>query len=383
MVYHVLPEAETFSEHRGGAISRWCANVLRADGNGRIVCAEADATWGFGSDAVVVVRLLLWYRRVLRFARGRMPWRYRLLMCRAIFAGLVSRVRAGDVIYIHNRPELVSVFRALLGSKRVAIALHMHNSHLATYPRKVAGVTEAALTLFCSRFLEDEARRRFLELGATAVIANGADPRLFFPSQPSVDSVPTIPTILFVGRLVPEKGAHVFIEALRLLEHRGTIVWGKVVGSAEFGSSPQTAYSRRLQLDAGARIEFAAYVSGSALAAQYRSATIFCCPSVWNEAFGMVNVEAMATRLPVVATDVGGVRDIFSNGGALLVPPNAADKLADAIEQLVCDPPLRETLAAAGYRAFMERFDWSIIAERYRELIAQLLEPASYSVSVD
>ena len=75
------------------------------------------------------------------------------------------------------------------------------------------------------------------------------------------------------------------------------------------------------------------------LAAEFRKAQIFCCPSTWSEPFGMVNVEAMATALPVIATAVGGIPEIFQEGGGLLIPSNSPGALAAAIELLLKDSP--------------------------------------------
>ncbi len=371
MIYHLLPETETFSEHGGGAQSRWVANVLRADAGAKIVCARADSTWQFPADRIIRVSGLAQYGDALRSSRGRMPWSLRLAMCRALFTSFAARLRAGDVVYIHNRPELVAILRDVLGPGKIRIVLHLHNSHLVNNPRGLVRRARADAIVFCSAALEREAQAIFADLPPTAVIPNGADPQLFRPSSDTLANL-WAPIVLFVGRLVPEKGAHVLVAALAILSERGIAVCGRIVGSADFGRSRQTRYTRELQSSAGANVTFVDYRTGAALAQEFRQAAIFCCPSVWDEPFGMVNVEAMASALPVVASAVGGIPEIFAAGGALLVPPDSPASLADALERLVRDPALRRQLAAEGNAAFRDRFTWEIVRERYLRLIRDL-----------
>jgi len=104
----------------------------------------------------------------------------------------------------------------------------------------------------------------------------------------------------------------------------------------------------------------------------FRDADIFCCPSVWDEPFGMVNVEAMASQLPVVATRSGGVPEAFFEGGGLVVERGSEYALAQAIETLVTDSTLRFRLAQEGYESFRRNFTWQTVRERYHEIVEQL-----------
>ena len=86
----------------------------------------------------------------------------------------------------------------------------------------------------------------------------------------------------------------------------------------------------------------------------------------------MVNVEAMASALPVVASAVGGIPEVFREGGGILVPPADPEKLASAIESLARSPGLRARLASAGHASFLRNFRWSVIREQYQRAIAEL-----------
>jgi spore coat protein SA len=97
---------------------------------------------------------------------------------------------------------------------------------------------------------------------------------------------------------------------------------------------------------------------------------------VGKEPFGMVNVEAMATRLPVVATAVGGIPEIFSDGGGTLVQPGSAGEIADAIESLLKNTAKRQELADRGYEVYRARFRWPQIRSEYLKLVRQVSSAA-------
>ena len=86
----------------------------------------------------------------------------------------------------------------------------------------------------------------------------------------------------------------------------------------------------------------------------------------------MVNVEAMATALPVVASAVGGIPEIFERGGGLLVPPNRAEELANAIELLVTDAGRRAQLSQEALCSFQTRYRWQGIRSQYHALVNSL-----------
>jgi spore coat protein SA len=372
MIYHVLPEVEPFSEHHGGALSRWAANVLRGDKNSIIVCPWADSSWGFPSEQVwsfAGLRHFVWSSRIVRsrFLASR------LSLLRLLFAPLSNKLQRGDTVYIHNRPEFALALSPICRRKSARIVLHMQNSHLmGWFPIDPSSLDVDAM-VFCSAFIKTEAIQYASRAGTAVVIPNGADEEMFFPSSDTSPKEDGEPLVLFVGRLVPAKGVHFFADALGLLLQRGVKVSGKIIGSTGFGHNRTSDFIDNIKRNLSSNVQFADYVSGQDLAEEFRRATIFCCPSVFIEPFGMVNVEAMATRLPVVATAVGGIPEIFRQGGAILVPPSSVVELADAIELLVKNPAMRRDLANQGYQAYKTRFRWQRIRDQYLELVQQVL----------
>src|SRR5215475_123446 len=105
MIYHLLTESEPFSEHFGGALSRWTANVLREDDSAVVVCPWADDSWNFTGGRTITLPGFSDYQAWSHIFRSRLAIRLRLSLLRSILAPLVTRFEEGDVVYVHNRPE--------------------------------------------------------------------------------------------------------------------------------------------------------------------------------------------------------------------------------------------------------------------------------------
>ena len=353
--YHLLTEAEPFSEYHGGAISRWAGNVLRSSRHGVVVCPAADDSWGFAPESTWVLPRLRDYRRLRKYL-ARLPWPAHARVILGLFGGLVERLCPGDIVWIHNRPEFAVALSPHIQSRGGRVVLHLHNAHLAEGPENLMRQVEVDRLVFASHFLLQQAERRFPTLGASSVLYSGADESIFYPAEARSRS--HSPTVLFAGRLVEDKGVHILVEAMNLLEQQRVGVKANIVGSSNFGSAPETSYVRRLKAASPGTVTFLPYRSGAELGELFRQANIFCSPAVWDEPFGLVNVEAMATGLPVVTTRTGGASEIFSSGGGLLVERGSAVQLATALQRLAEDPDYRARLGQQGYAAFLRRFTW-------------------------
>jgi spore coat protein SA len=373
-VVHLLTETDSFSDVHGAALQRWVANILRFEEESAVVaCARADSSWGL--DHVRTLRLPgLWAYSQIR-GRYRLPWSIRQRMLRKILKPALAGLNPGSVVWVHNRPDYASAIEAEVRAAGAKLVVHLHNSLLTSFPRMVSGLLHADCFVFCSEYLEREARRVHPELERTCVIYNGADERRFFPrmQRDNWTGEQRAPVVLFAGRLVPEKGAHIFVEAMWLLLARGIRARGRLLGATGFGSaSPATAYSRSIRRDAPPNIEFGGYRPASALADEFRRADIFCSPSAWEEPFGLVNVEAMASGLPVVSTRGGGVPEVFADGGGVLVERGSATELAAALEGLIRNRARRRQLGIEGYSSFQRNFTWKTAHRHYREVLAGL-----------
>jgi spore coat protein SA len=359
ITYHLLTEAETFSEFAGGAISRWAGNVLRNTSHSVVVCPNADRTWCFSQESIHVLPAMVLYRH-LRRQLEHLPWFFHCRFIRGVFGRLIKRVRSGDIVWIHNRPEFAVAITPLIHRAGGRVVLHLHNSHLVDRPERLMRQVRVDRLVFVSEFLRQQARSKFPQLDASSVLYNGADQSIFYPAEERKRD-PETTTVLFAGRLVADKGVHILLDAMRLLEKQGVRLQAQIVGSSSFGMGKETDYTRRLKGNSPASVVFLPYCSGTGLGNLFREADIFCSPSVWEEPFGLVNVEAFASALPVVSTYGGSSGEIFAHGGGILVESGSAVQLASALRLLAENPELRMRLGQQGYAAFLERFTWSSV----------------------
>jgi phosphatidylinositol alpha-mannosyltransferase len=187
-----------------------------------------------------------------------------------------------------------------------------------------------------------------------ALIPNGVDTNLFAPRPRRIDSTLRL---LFVGHWHnPRKGLPVLLDAYERLLQRGVSVSLDVAGDG--GLQPK----RTLE-----GLTYHPAVSDPRrLADLYRAADVFVAPSLGQESFGIVLLEAMACALPVVCSDIDGYRAVVPERGARLVPPGDVEALASALADLATNRPLRQQMAETNRAAAMP-YDWSQIAARVRE----------------
>lgn len=175
--------------------------------------------------------------------------------------------------------------------------------------------------------------------------------------------------LLFVGRLVEQKGMRYLIQALpEILKSHSQVVLNIV------GDGPEKEYLHRLAVDSGVgeHVRFLGAIENSKLSELYGHAALFVTPSL-VEGFGLTIVEALGCACPVVATDLPAIRDIVvgSVTGLICEQGNSAD-LAAKVCLLLEHPELRVSMGRAGRQHVQERFDWSVIAGRYASLIDEL-----------
>lgn len=370
MIYHILSEMEAFSESQGGALSRWVANVAR-DQRNLIVCPSADESWNFPREQLICISRWKYYRI---FKIRRWPSVFRRAMIKWIFSALIADLKQGDVLWFHNRAQYAACLRSHLASIGVKTVLHMQNSFSRdTRAEEYVELAEIPI-VFCSRFLAAETQLAHPELSKRSyVIYNGADDRLFYPRQKrdGADGRTGV-TVLYVGRVIPQKGVHVLLGAMSLLQKQGVDVECRIVGASFFGGSKANSYMQELDKVAPNNVHFVGYRSGEDLANEFRRADIFCCPSIWQEPFGMVNVEAMACGIPVVASNVGGIPEALESGAGILVPPDDAEALAEALVRLITNEGLRRRMGEDALKIFRRRFSWSHVRAQYLTVLEEI-----------
>lgn len=376
MVYHLL--GEPFSAYTGLALSSFVANMMRFDERSVVVCSQADDTWGFRADRILVKPQLRILAAVIRGSTMR-GWRFlplsirRQIICR-MFGSVLSQLKSEDIVWCHNWPYVAEALEPAIHARGAKLIYRAHNT-LAPYAAQglFKSFTPDAF-VFNSEAMRQEALELMPYLKNTYAVHNGADEALFHPLPAGATRNRPVPIVLYVGRLVPQKGVHVLIEAMEILQQRNVQVLCKVVGSSHAGGSQSkmTAYVKSLHNCRPPNVQFEGFRAATEIAQEYRAADVFCCPSTWQEPFGNVNVEAMASGIPVVATRVGGIPEIAAEGGIVLVEPGSAVKLADALQKLIEDQDLRQRVAADGLASFRRRFTWGVIHKQCNAIVNSL-----------
>jgi glycosyltransferase involved in cell wall biosynthesis len=171
----------------------------------------------------------------------------------------------------------------------------------------------------------------------------------------------------FAGRLVPEKGGAVLVDALHDLPAARLVVAGE--------GPERRRLERAARAQLNGRVRFEPWQGSLAMPAWLSALDALAVPSLttrgWEEQFGRILIEAMACGVPVVGSDSGEIPRVIGPAG-LVVPEGDARALADALTRLSHDPALRARLAAAGRNRVLAEFTNARVVERtvafYREL---------------
>jgi glycogen synthase len=245
--------------------------------------------------------------------------------------------------------------------------------------------------------VSEETRRDILRLfnvdpDRVRIIYNGIDPEEYYPRKER-DQVekqgidPNKPFILFVGRIARQKGIIHLVNAIKYLEPGF-----QVVLCAGAPDTPEIAEEmKRAVAEAQSKREGVIWIEKMVpkeVAYQlYSHSAVFCCPSIY-EPFGIINLEAMACETAVVASAVGGIKEVVVDGETgFLVPleqmqespfePVDPDKFsrdfAEKINLLMRDEPLRRRFGEAGRKRAVEKFSWATIAAETKRMYESLL----------
>ena len=224
------------------------------------------------------------------------------------------------------------------------------------------------------------------------IIYNGIDPEEYYPRQ-SVDLLPKNgidpdkPFILFVGRIARQKGIIHLVNAIKYLDPGF-----QVVLCAGAPDTPEIAEEmKRAVTEAQSKREGVIWidkmVTKDVVYQLYTHAAVFVCPSIY-EPFGIINLEAMACETAVVASAVGGIKEVVVDGetGFLVPleqmqttpfepvdPVKFSRDLAEIINLLMADPALCKKFGQAGRQRAVDKFSWASIAAETKKMYESLL----------
>lgn len=351
-----------------------------------------------------VLRLL---ERLARFPRRRRPVFASRLYYLTYIIQIAKDIRAQacDIVHIFNFSQFVPVIRAFNPSIR--IVLHMHCEWLTQLDRDMVEkrLKKADLIVGCSDYITNNIRSSFPRYASRCqTVLNGVDIfRFSTKRKPEIDDSNRPRRLLYVGRVSPEKGLHVLLEAFSKVVEQYPRVQLEIVGAASEApfdftlllsddqemsalagfytgaAKKKGLYVPRLREQLSAenladKVMFRGNVPHAALGPHYHNADIFVFPSVWQEPFGIPLVEAMASQVPVVASRSGGIPEIVGDRKTgFLVDRGDAPTLADAVLTLLRNHELRRTMGAAGRERVTNLFCYEHIAdtllEQYKALV--------------
>ena len=346
--------------------------------------------------------------------RTRRPYFDTKLYYREYFTGLARDLRTNPVDIVHL-PQVLQYAPLLRNAAPNAkIVLHMHQDELALLDEHPLRARLESLDgiVTVSEWVTRRAVQRFPTLAARVhTIGNGVDIERFHP-----DAVPPATTgpvrLLFVGRISPDKGVHVLMEAFdRLAQERSDVTLdvvgkpgmlpfdvlglllrndpqlgglGEFYGRSRFDGllaalrgqrrSYFDALTAQLSPTAAARVRFHGTIPFTDLLALYQQSHLLVLPSIWNESYGMPVAEAMACGVPVLASNCGGVPELLEQGisGELLARGDV-DGLLRMLRELTGNRARLADMACAARRR-AELLTWDRSAERLGQVYDALVE---------
>jgi|GEM_PF-20448 len=306
-------------------------------------------------------------REVARALLTPTPRSFRMLF-RAV--ALADRLRRDEISHVHaawaHTPASVSEIASRLTRIPWSMAAHAKDIHTSD-PRSLARkMSSARFTLACTAHHRDvlcsiaERWAGRFPPGEVRLAYHGVDAGRFAPREPGPPAGARPPMVLFVGRLVPKKGADVLLEAAALLRARGIEFAIQIVGEG-----PQRPAIERRVEELGLRdvVSLEGLLVRDEVRERMLRAACFALPcrvTPEGDRDGIPNslAEAMASGLAVVSTRLPSIEELVEDQrSGLLVPPEDPESLADALSQVLLDEELRRRLGAHARVIACGRFD--------------------------
>ena len=263
-------------------------------------------------------------------------------------------------------------------SPKAQIVVHYHNKGVASrqgnfldnilYKRFFKGLK---VILLANVLYEDV--KKYVAKEDVFICPNGI-PELL-QDEPVADRHNEIPKILFLSNLIVSKGVIVLLDALKVLKDWSVRFTCDFVG----GETDELDSERFVEEVKNRGLDGCAFYVGRKYGAEktpyFENADIFAFPTFYhNEAFPLVNIEAMEFKLPIVSTNEGGIPDMVVNGeNGLICERNNAESLATALETLLLDKNLRIQYGENGYKKFKSEFTLQSFESRIVGILKEIV----------
>jgi glycosyltransferase involved in cell wall biosynthesis len=324
---------------------------------------------------------------LFRFRSAASPWFLSPLYYRSYIHAIADDLirEKCDVVHVYNFAQFASYIHSRESSAKVVLNMQCEwliQLSRNTIERHLGSVDRV---IGCSDFITDGAKRRFPFLAnRCATVPNGADPAKF-ATMCSTKTEVRSKTILYTGRISPEKGVHVLIDAFALVAQSEPDAQLHLIGPewvappsflCGLADDPEVRdlvplcdrylgrLKQRVPEGLRERVRFLGPMDQSEMREHYAQAWAAVHPSICNEAFGMPIAEAMMSSLPVIVSAAGGMPEIVVDGKTgYVVKKNDAQALADALLKLLRDPQSRNQMGVAAKERALELYTWERVAD--------------------
>ncbi|MBO8138806.1 MAG: glycosyltransferase family 4 protein [Desulfotomaculum sp.] len=235
---------------------------------------------------------------------------------------------------------------------------------------------ESWRVIVCSHYMHEELRRVFqVPEDKLTIVPNGVNPEYFEVKKDNTIlrgnyAAPGEKIVFYVGRLVQEKGVQVLLEAAPKILHYHPNTKFVIAGKGPH-MIPLRRQARRMGIEA--RVYFTGYVDDSTRNNLYKFADVAVFPSLY-EPFGIVALEAMAARTPVVVSDTGGLSEIIKHGiNGLKAYVGNPNSIADNVLHMLMNPESARRMEQRAYKDVIEKYNWNKIAGKTVELYGDVL----------
>ncbi|MEW9669823.1 glycosyltransferase family 4 protein [Ammoniphilus sp. 3BR4] len=300
-----------------------------------------------------------------------------------------------DIVVVENRPLYVLWIKEKMAD--IPVVLNMHSAVFASPPnireedmKKAAIQADGLITN--SKYLRNHYVKNYPEFkGKAYAVHLGIDAAPFEKAHKKEEKIAKLKkklhikddntTILFVGRLLKAKGVHLVLDVMPELIKEYPQLKLVITGASRYGRNVVTPYVKQIRKKTkplGNHVELTNFVKPNKIPYIYQLADVVVIPSLWQEPFGRVNLEAMASAKPVVASDRGGIPEVIKHeeNGLIVSLDKERNELRDSLVKLIESKELREQYGQKGWE-YVYRFSWSKTAKRYARIFSKLVDRKS------
>ncbi|SEC69642.1 spore coat protein SA [Paenibacillus sp. GP183] len=296
-----------------------------------------------------------------------------------------------DLIQVYNKPDWIFPIKKASPGSRLVLSLHnliLGNRVDDQVSQQAVDVVDHIVTV--SQFVARDVVHRYPAApGKITTIYTGDDHSLYTPHYSSLGSqielrmkrAMGIPddylVILFVGRLIPKKGCHILIEAMKKVGEQHPKTALVIIGSKWYGEFSDNEYVKKIKKKSqkiSEHIYFNNFISVNEITDYYTMSDILVCPSQWKEPLARVHYEAMAAGIPIVTTNRGGNSEVIVNGknGYVIDQYDQAQAFVAAINKLLDSKRLREKMGYRNRKLIKNRYNFKRYALHLSKLYKEL-----------